>query len=82
VFKTATVTIDNFNRVTVVDAMVVPASIIMICQGVPVAGDENEPELDPVAWSVVSVGTGSFVMLGSAKDPIRGSFRVAYAMGL
>jgi hypothetical protein len=76
--KTVMVTLDEFGVGTVTDASCTVASIIMVTTGRAVPTDVNDPDMDPVIWSVKNVFTGYFHVYGESPNPIRGPFRINY----
>lgn len=77
--QTTMVTLDQFGNGTVTDALVTTNSLIMVTTGRALPTDVNDPDMDPVIWSVSTVAAGSFTVHGESKTPIRGPFRINYA---
>lgn len=78
VVQTTMVTLDERGNGTITDALATTSSVIIVSTGRALKTDQNEPDLDPVIWSVSSVAAGSFDVHGESKTRIRGQFRVNY----
>ena len=64
---------------SVVDAAVVPGSIILVNWGAVLSTDDNDPELDDITF-FATPGTGSFTVTATCETPISGRCRVNYTV--